>query len=245
LVWQYKKSIKSVHEYLADAAVLREVTTPIYGRLLLSQVASTSTQQPILINHFIFSKLKKRIVMMTKNRSNQTAILKYGLAVPLFFVLALVCSVKNQGLAANVVQRPTTALVAVDTEVVYEKVDELPHYIGGEAAMMKFLAENIKYPADARENQVHGIIYLSFVIGSDGVIRDVFSKKDIVVIDTVQIIDDAGKAIGKPKIITNTNTSCGKEGVRVIKLMPRWVPGKKDGKNVPCRFILPIKFKLE
>jgi beta-lactamase regulating signal transducer with metallopeptidase domain len=88
LVYLYKTSLRNVHEYLADEAVLRTNTTPQYGRLLLRQqqsgVALSLTSN--ISNHF-FSQLKKRILMMTRNKSKRTALIKYALAAPIFLIL--------------------------------------------------------------------------------------------------------------------------------------------------------------
>jgi hypothetical protein len=84
IVYFYKKSLINVHEYLADEAVLKTTTPPQYGRLLLRQMQSGV--QPALANNFI-SQLKKRILMMTRNPSQRTALLRYTLALPLFLML--------------------------------------------------------------------------------------------------------------------------------------------------------------
>jgi hypothetical protein len=84
IVYFYKKSLVNVHEYLADEAVLKTTTPPQYGRLLLRQMQVGV--QPALANNFI-SQLKKRILMMTRNPSQRTALLRYTLALPLFLLL--------------------------------------------------------------------------------------------------------------------------------------------------------------
>jgi BlaR1 peptidase M56/Gram-negative bacterial TonB protein C-terminal len=86
LVYFYTKSLKNVHEYAADAAVLRTSSAPQYGRLLLRQQQSGMSLS--LANPF-FSQLKKRILMMTRNPSKRRALAKYALAVPIFLVLTL------------------------------------------------------------------------------------------------------------------------------------------------------------
>jgi hypothetical protein len=84
IVYWYKKSLVNVHEYLADEAVLKTTTPPQYGRLLLRQMQVGV--QPALANNFI-SQLKKRILMMTRNPSQRTALLRYTFALPLFLLL--------------------------------------------------------------------------------------------------------------------------------------------------------------
>jgi TonB family protein len=107
-------------------------------------------------------------------------------------------------------------------EKTYELFDitKPPAYPGGEQAMLRFLAENIKYPALARENNIQGTVALTFVVDKDGSITD------------VQIVKDIGGG-------------CGKESVRVVKAMPKWTPGEANGKPVKVRYTLPLRFRLD
>jgi TonB family protein len=85
LVHLYARSLRNVHEYLADAAALKNAEKKQYGRLLISQTVAGSGL--VLANHFNFSQLKKRIIMMTRNRSQRWMLLKYMLVAPLFLLL--------------------------------------------------------------------------------------------------------------------------------------------------------------
>jgi len=106
------------------------------------------------------------------------------------------------------------------TEVLpYTFVEVKPIYSGGDAALLKFIAENIVYPTDAKENGIDGTVYISFVIGKDGKVSTVTVVKSI-------------------------HSSLDKEAQRVISLLPDWTPGKQQGIPVPVSFIIPIKFKL-
>ncbi len=99
LVHLYARSLRNVHEYLADAAVLENTEKKQYGRLLISQSANTSGL--IIANHFNFSQLKKRIIMMSRNRSQRKALIKYTLAAPLFLLSILAFTVPNSPLVKN------------------------------------------------------------------------------------------------------------------------------------------------
>lgn len=105
-------------------------------------------------------------------------------------------------------------------EPVLTVVDQQPEYPGGVQAMYKFLGESIRYPAEDSKNRIQGKVYLTFVIGSTGKIRDV-------------------------EIVKGVSDSLDKESMRVIKAMPKWTPGRKDGKAVAVRYNLPISFVLE
>ncbi|MCB9316290.1 MAG: energy transducer TonB [Lewinellaceae bacterium] len=105
---------------------------------------------------------------------------------------------------------------------VYEMFDihKPPSFPGGEAELLKYLAENIKYPPLARENNIQGVVALTFVVDKDGRVREVNVLKDI-------------------------GGSCGKEALRVVETMPRWLPGEANGHPVKVRFTLPVRFRLE
>jgi protein TonB len=94
-----------------------------------------------------------------------------------------------------------------------------PEFPGGQAAMMKFLSENIKYPVIAQENGIQGRVICNFVVERDGSITDV---------------QDCG-----------VDPSLDKEAVRVIQSMPKWKPGMQRGKPVRVRFTLPVVFRLQ
>ncbi len=99
-------------------------------------------------------------------------------------------------------------------------VQKPPAFPGGEKDLLRYLAENIKYPPLARENNIQGTVALSFVIGKDGSVKD------------VQIVKEIGGG-------------CGKEALRVVQAMPKWSPGEANGHPVKVRFTLPVRFRLE
>ncbi len=119
LVYLYKTSLRNVHEYLADEAVLRTSATPQYGRLLLKQrqsrVALSLTSN--ISNHF-FSQLKKRILMMTRNKSKRTALIKYALAAPIFLILTAALASPKTPILANAEALSEKAVKAIDDKLV-------------------------------------------------------------------------------------------------------------------------------
>lgn len=100
---------------------------------------------------------------------------------------------------------------------IFTIVEEQPTFGGGEEARQKFLSDNIKYPDLARENGIQGTVYVTFVVEPDGSISN------------VQVL----KGIG---------AGCDEEAMRVVKMMPKWTPGKQRGKNVRVKINMPIKF---
>lgn len=132
----------------------------------------------------------------------------------------------NDDMAPTIEENPSELQVIEEPKVVEEKTYELfdiqkpPTFPGGEKELLKFLGENIKYPALARENNIQGNVALTFVVDKDGSVKD------------VQIVKDIGGG-------------CGKEAVRVVQSMPKWIPGEANGNSVKVRYTLPVKFRLE
>ncbi|HOO94823.1 MAG TPA: energy transducer TonB [Proteiniphilum sp.] len=106
------------------------------------------------------------------------------------------------------------------TEEIFVVVEDQPLFPGGNAAMMKFLSDNIKYPVIAQENGIQGRVICNFVVEKDGSITDV-------------------------QVVRGVDPSLDKEAVRVIQQMPRWKPGKQRGQAVRVRFTLPVVFRLQ
>ena len=132
----------------------------------------------------------------------------------------------NDEAAPTIEENPSELQVIEEPKVVEDKTFEMfdiqkpPSFPGGEKELLKFLQKNIEYPSLAKENNIQGTVPLTFVVNKDGSVSD------------VQIMRDIGGG-------------CGKEAVRVVKSMPKWVPGEANGHAVKVRFTLPVKFKLE
>ena len=235
LIFLYKKAIKNIHEYLADAAVLQNTQTRQYGQLLLKQ--SQSGIRIAQANNFIHSQLKKRIIMMTKNKSRQRSMLKYVAMLPIALILVLVLSQKD--VLANLKADDTfienqTDINATDkSEKILGDVNEMPRFPGCEdfakkeerntcssKKLIEFMYKNIKYPEAAKKDGLEGTVVIDFVVQEDG-------------------------SLAKFKILKDIGGGCGEESVRVMKMMPKWIPGKKDGKAVSVNFKIPVKFRLD
>jgi len=103
---------------------------------------------------------------------------------------------------------------------IFTVVEEQPGYPGGDEARIRFLQENTKYPEEAKELGVQGKVFVTFVVEVDGSITDV-------------------------RVLRGIGAGCDEEAIRVVKSMPRWVPGKQRGQPVRVQFNLPIKFTLQ
>ncbi len=110
--------------------------------------------------------------------------------------------------------------VEVEEEKVFTVVEQDPEFPGGMEALLKYLAQNIKYPPLARDNGITGKVFVTFVVERDGSIANV-------------------------KLLRDIGGGCGAEAIRVVKSMPKWNPGKQRGKAVRVQFNLPVNFTLK
>jgi TonB family protein len=108
--------------------------------------------------------------------------------------------------------------------LVYNKAEEDPKFNGGEGAMKVFLRDNVKFPKDAAEEGLDGTVFIDFVVSSDGSVREVAAS------------NIHGEEVDQRFI---------DEAVRVVKSMPRWVPGRQHGKAVDVSYSIPIAFEIE
>lgn len=103
---------------------------------------------------------------------------------------------------------------------VFDVVEEMPSFPGGQGALMSFLSSNIKYPVVAQENGVQGRVIVGFVVERDGSITDV-------------------------KVMRSVDPSLDREAQRVVRAMPRWKPGKQNGSAVRVKYTVPVVFRLQ
>lgn len=102
---------------------------------------------------------------------------------------------------------------------VFEIVENMPEFPGGQEALMRFLADGINYPADAKEKQVQGRVIVQFVVQADGSVTD-------------------------PRIVRSVFPSLDEEAIRVVKTLPKWKAGMQRGVAVPTKFTVPVQFRL-
>lgn len=132
----------------------------------------------------------------------------------------------DQGEILKVTQRVETEPVKAEApkpEVenkVFDVVEQMPSFPGGQSALMQYLANNIKYPVVAQENGVQGRVVVSFVVERDGSITDV-------------------------QVVRSVDPSLDREAQRVVKSMPRWIPGKQNGQAVRVKYNVPVSFRLQ
>lgn len=103
---------------------------------------------------------------------------------------------------------------------VFDVVEQMPSFPGGPAALMKYLSENMRYPAVAEENGIQGRVTVQFVVEKDGSVTDVRTMKSV-------------------------DPALDREAERVVKSMPKWIPGKQNGSAVRVKYFVPVVFRLQ
>lgn len=104
-------------------------------------------------------------------------------------------------------------------ETVFEVVEDMPDFPGGQNGLMEYLNKNMRYPVEAQTNGIQGRVIVEFIVTKDGSLRDI-------------------------KTVRSINQYLDKEAERVIAAMPKWKPGKQRGQNVNVKFTVPISFRL-
>jgi TonB family protein len=239
VIWLYRRSLKSVHEYLADQGVLtRGFDRTGYQELLMNQ--SLGIQVNDMTNNFNHSLLKNRIMMMTKARSKQLNRWKAAMALPVVMGLVIMFSTSvNLSMAQEEPKKAQTGvkqdpppppppspssdnfIISDGESIVYTVVENPPEFKGGRSGLIAYMIENVKYPEEAKRNGVTGTVFVSFLVTSTG-------------------------KVTKPVVLRGVDPQLDAEALRVVKNMPDWIPGRiDDGKAVNVQFNLPVKFALD
>lgn len=119
-----------------------------------------------------------------------------------------------------VVKEPEPEVVKPKEEEIFVAVEQQAEFPGGQAALMKWLSNNIRYPESAQQNDIQGRVIVKFVVEKDG-------------------------SIGQATIAKGVDKDLDREAIRVVKKMPKWQPGKNNGVAVRSYFTLPVTFKLQ
>ena len=130
-------------------------------------------------------------------------------------------STKKDGMTVNHVDWQKKASYDEPQEkVIFQVVEEMPEFPGGMGEAMKFLAKNIKYPISAQQAKIEGRVIVQFVVERDGSVSDV-------------------------KVMRGVSPELDAEAIRVVSMMPKWIPGKQRGKAVAVKYTMPIMFRLQ
>ena len=235
LAWIMKNTLKDIHEFEADEAVINSGVNAKQYQLLIIKKAVGSRLYSIA-NSFNHSLTKKRITMMCKEKSNRWSRAKALYILPVAAIATLSFStVENVNASeaetvskvnefavneANLSVEKTLVNVKDTVDAVYQVVEVQPAFPGGSAAMAKFLGENIKYPEAAKAAGKEGRVIVELVVKADGSLAN------------IAVVRSSG------------DKSLDDEAVRVVGNMPKWNPGMQGGKAVNVKFLLPIVYKI-
>ena len=220
LVWIARTELKMLHEYEADELTIdKGIDATQYQLLLVKKAVGAKRFQ--LANGFNHSKLKNRITMMHKNKTNKWMRLAYFLCIPVL-IGAMCCCGQNTRNDEPAEQSQTTADVqSENTEAVpFQFVDVKPTFDGGDAnTFSKWVNEQVTYPENCIKEGIAGRVTLSFTVSETGKVTDV-------------------------KVLRGVHEDLDKEAVRVVSSSPDWTPGQKDGKTVAVNYTFPVIFML-
>ena len=111
-------------------------------------------------------------------------------------------------------------VVSKKNQKVFDVVEQMPKFPGGMEALFKYMAENMKYPEDAKKQQVEGRVLVQFIVETDG-------------------------SVSNTEVLMRVFPSLDAEAVRVISGMPKWIPGKQNGKVVRVKYTIPVSFRFK
>jgi len=103
---------------------------------------------------------------------------------------------------------------------IYEVCEQMPIFEGGDAALLKYLTDSVKYPELAKKHGVQGRVVIGFIVEKDGSLTDV-------------------------KVLRHVDIALDAEALRVVKGMPKWIPGCQDEQLVRVRYNVPVSFRLK
>ena len=269
-IWMLRSDLRAIHEYEADGEVLSQgINARQYQYLLITKAASIGGYS--LANGISHSTLKNRINMMLHKKSNPTRLLKLIALIP---IVAVALAVNAETVTDYVYGEPETlqpvkkgkvnatiktgmnsaiTVVAADAEQdaeqadnntnkvndivkdkegddsnlqknnsdkAYDLVEEMPQYPGGVGKLMEYVSMNVRYPKEAESKSIQGRVIITFVVEKDGSITDA-------------------------EVIKSVDPALDAEALRVVKAMPKWTPGKQEGKPIRVKYTMPITFALQ
>lgn len=165
--------------------------------------------------------------MLHKSKSKREVLIKYGLALPLLGAMLILSSAvadiklgagqtpggeKNNPLMFSIKNKS-------DSVQSLASVDVLPEFPGGQKGWGTYLSQNLKYPEEAKKQNITGRVIAQFIVQKDGSLSDL-------------------------KILRGIGAGCDQETLRVLKNSPKWIPGTKNGKKVAVSYIMPIVFTM-
>lgn len=205
----YDKAIRDTHEFIVDDEMMRlHIDKEQYAKTLIR--AHQSELQIGLVHSFSDkSSIKNRLKMMYKTKSKLGKFLQL-LAIPFFIATVLIACTKVEG----------SDPVVMAQEEVLKVAEVMPEFPGGMDSFMEYMMEHIKYPESQKESGISGQVFVSFIVGKNGEVRDA-------------------------KVVKSLNEDFDQAALQVVADMPHWTPGQNDGKNVAVQMTLPVSYVME
>lgn len=244
-IYLLRTALEATHEFRADEVVIRKHgDVNEYSKIILSQALDINPN--VLTHQFSKSKLlKRRIMMLNKQNTPKPTWIKYLALIPLLGIAVVInaCTDDNtetpaatetdidkvKKLKEEAMTSLTDSIILLEKQEmgsqmmegtdIYSVAEVMPQYPGGDQAMMKYLGNNIVYPETCKEEGVEGVVFLSFVIDEKGELKDL-------------------------EVLRSPDDRLAKNAMEVVTKMPKWTPGKQDGKPVKVQYNLPISYKL-
>jgi len=219
--WLFERAIKQTHELLADEGVIAQgCNIGEYQASILNQIMGAEVMG--LANNFNCSITKKRMIMMTKTNSSKNGKFRFLFIIPAIAIalsLNLQCTSENEN-KDNIDLNTTEIITKNGVERVSIESIEMPQFPNGEKALQIWIAENVKYPAEAQEKNIEGRVYVGFVVNKEGSVEEV-------------------------KLMRGVSPSIDAEALRVVSEMPKWKPGSYQKEPISMNFTVPINFALK
>jgi TonB family protein len=240
-VYFFNRSLRAIHEYQADRDCLSSgVPVTSYQSLLLNQIfkskvfgLSSSFSNPSLV--------RQRLIMMNKKRTTAVANIKLLVTIPITAVVLLAVSAyRDIPTAITHTQQTLNQLSGYEMmlppppppppppseKIITDKdyspfvvVEEMPMFPGGDAELLKFIAQNTVYPENAKLNNVQGKVIVRFCVTETG-------------------------NVALATVLKGVDPELDQEALRVVNILPAFKPGKQGGKDVPVWYMVPISFTL-
>ena len=211
--WKFKREIEAQHEFSADSGLLSDgININEYKSVLVAY--SFGAGGGTITNNFN-SLLKRRLEMLSKQKSHAFGKVKLFFTLPLMVLLIMLLGIVNGSIsfASSNQQKDGKEKILITC-------DQMPTFPGSDNALFTFIGKHIVYPENAKKSGVQGKVYVEFVVDKGGSVKEI-------------------------KISKGIGAGCDEEAVSVIKLMPKWNPGKDKGKVVNVKIVLPIMFALK
>ena len=227
--WLMTYEMRAVHEFQADATSLGICNRKDYLHLLYRQ--ATGIGYGHITNNFQSIKIKKRIAMMNKQKTRFGA-WKLLTALPIAALMMVVGCQPATDKAIDTDEpaavsqtdlddtAPSQVTIAVSDDASVLCAENSPEYPGGMEALSKFIADNIRYPEQAKRDNIQGKVLVRFAI-------------------------EPGGSVADAEVLRGIGGGCDEEALRVVNAMPKWKPGRVNGNPVRVQYTLPITFKLQ